>query len=377
MSGSGGFAVSRIHGEDRFYNAPAIRRHQDMLSKPRQIQKQLRKQANSAVAEAENRSDSDDSLAALLKPPSVCSSSPPRPPPTIPTNFDRLVECFTPYVNVKFLSEVNSQGRRNRESDLHLCYCLGDLWDSFAEWSVYGVGVPLVLNGKDPITQYYVPSLSGIQLYGDQVKSPWRLRRPGEDSGAESSREASCGDSSYCEADRQAKCAGDGLWSQQKHSHQTNRFSLRDKPLTSSSSYDAENCNSPGTLLFQYIETESPHTRRALTDKASSLLGDCCVQLDFHLFVCLEMDIHYTFPVISTGNGQLHFHGESSKNSLPVFGLASYKLKDSILTPSGPAECQREKTLMQAADNWIQQRNINLNDYNFFRIHYSSWGVTA
>ncbi|GFZ13761.1 hypothetical protein Acr_23g0021460 [Actinidia rufa] len=124
----------------------------------------------------ENRSDSDDLLAALLKPPSVWSSSPPRPPPTAATNFDRLVESFTPYVNAKFLSEVNSKGRKNWESDTHLYYCLGDLWESLAEWSAYGVGVPLVLNGKDPITQYYVPSLSGIQLHGDQVKSPSRLR---------------------------------------------------------------------------------------------------------------------------------------------------------------------------------------------------------
>ncbi|GFZ13762.1 hypothetical protein Acr_23g0021470 [Actinidia rufa] len=206
-------------------------------------------------------------------------------------------------------------------------------------------------------------------------------RRLGEDSDAESSREASCGDSSDCEAHKEAKCAGDGLWSQQKHSHQTNRFSLRDKPLTSSSSYDAENCNSPGTLLFQYMETDSPHTRRALTDKASSLLGDCRVQFQFlHLSVqilgrtvVVTCYLQVGFPW--HGNDQLHFYGESSKSSLPVFGLASYKLKDSILTPSGPAECQREKTLMQAAGNWIQQRNINLNDYNFFRTHYSPWGA--
>ncbi|XP_057475092.1 uncharacterized protein LOC130763149 isoform X2 [Actinidia eriantha] len=128
MSDSGGcFTVSRFHSEDRFYNPRAIWRHQDVLSKQRQIQKQLRKQANSEAVAAENRSDSDYLLAALLKPPSVCSSASPRQPPTAANNFDRLVESFTPYVNAKFLSEVNSEGRKNRESDTHLCYCLGDL----------------------------------------------------------------------------------------------------------------------------------------------------------------------------------------------------------------------------------------------------------
>lgn len=61
---------------------------------------------------------------------------------------------------------------RTREADMHPFFCLGDLWESFKEWSVYGVGVPLLLNGSDSIKQYYVPSLSGIQLYAD----PRRLR---------------------------------------------------------------------------------------------------------------------------------------------------------------------------------------------------------
>lgn len=61
----------------------------------------------------------------------------------------------------------NVRGRRTREAQVHPFYCLGDLWESFNEWSVYGVGVPLLLNGKDHVKQYYVPFLSGIQLYVD------------------------------------------------------------------------------------------------------------------------------------------------------------------------------------------------------------------
>jgi hypothetical protein len=46
-------------------------------------------------------------------------------------------------------------------------FCLGDLWEFFREWSAYGAGVPLVLNGSDSVIQYYVPYLSAIQLYAD------------------------------------------------------------------------------------------------------------------------------------------------------------------------------------------------------------------
>lgn len=45
-------------------------------------------------------------------------------------------------------------------------FALNDLWESFKEWSVYGAGVPLVLDQRQSVVQYYVPYLSAIQLYG-------------------------------------------------------------------------------------------------------------------------------------------------------------------------------------------------------------------
>lgn len=53
---------------------------------------------------------------------------------------------------------------------------LSDLWVSFKEWSAYGVGVPLLLNDSDGVVQYYVPYLSGIQLYADLSKSTTKSR---------------------------------------------------------------------------------------------------------------------------------------------------------------------------------------------------------
>lgn len=71
---------------------------------------------------------------------------------------------------------MNVRGRRTREAEPTVYYCLGDLWEAFSEWSVYGVGVPILLNGKDSIVQYYVPFLSGIQLYVDPSKPSSRVR---------------------------------------------------------------------------------------------------------------------------------------------------------------------------------------------------------
>jgi hypothetical protein len=55
-------------------------------------------------------------------------------------------------------------------------FVLGDLWESFREWSAYGVGVPLVLNDKDSVVQYYVPYLSGIQIYVQSAKPSVKSR---------------------------------------------------------------------------------------------------------------------------------------------------------------------------------------------------------
>lgn len=68
------------------------------------------------------------------------------------------------------------RGFRTGAVELQPYFVLGDLWDSFKEWSAYGVGVPLILNDSDSVVQYYVPYLSGIQIYGKSKTSSTRLR---------------------------------------------------------------------------------------------------------------------------------------------------------------------------------------------------------
>jgi len=75
--------------------------------------------------------------------------------------------------------QTNSRRWKTREAELHPYFVLGDLWESFKEWSAYGAGVPIVLNGSESVTQYYNVSLSAIQLYIDPSKPSTRLRYVG------------------------------------------------------------------------------------------------------------------------------------------------------------------------------------------------------
>ncbi|KAL2556620.1 hypothetical protein Fot_01359 [Forsythia ovata] len=329
----------------------------------------------------------------LSKRDSVRSVSPPAPPPVDVTNLDRLMESVTPFIPAQCVSEA--RGWRMQKAVSHPFYCLEDLWESLKEWSVYGAGVPLVLNEKDRIIQYYVPYLSGIQLYVDSKKPPSRLRRPGEESDAESSRETSSAGSSDCEADRRSKSIVDGSRNQQNlvnsNCQRLNRLSPRDKSVVNSSSDEAEISNSPGLLLFEYLEQEQPHNRRPLTDKISVLasqfpelkryrscdllpaswmsvawypiyripIGQTLHDLEASFLTFHSLSTHSrsnVWPQFHAANTR-QVHGivdPSSKISLPVFGLASYKLKGSILSPCAAHECEQENSLLQAADNWLR-----------------------
>ncbi|XP_030532462.1 uncharacterized protein LOC115742367 [Rhodamnia argentea] len=406
MSNSGRFAETRVRQDSRFYNPPPVRRHQQQLLLQQQLQKQLQKQSRVDSAEAEARADSSDD-SALSRPNSVCSSSPPSTANL--TNLDRLMDSVTPSVQARYLPELRSRRWRTREADPLPYYLLEELWESFKEWSVFGVGVPLLLTGNEPVKQYYVPSLSGIQLYID----PLRPRRTGEDSDAETSRETSSAGSSDCEVERRGKGIVDASWNQHNlvnsNSQKMNRLTLREKPLVSSSSDEAEVGNSSGTLIFEYLEQEQPHHRKPFYDKVSILASQFpelkrykSCDLSPSSWICVAWYPIYRIPVgptlqnfdasflsfhpLSTHSRgkfkpQLHVssgrrgRGVStpSKFSLPVFGLASYKLGGSILTPNGPHETQQANSLLQAADEWLRQLQVSLPDYQFFVSHNTQW----
>lgn len=64
------------------------------------------------------------------------------------------------------------------------------------------------------------------------------------------------------------------------------------------------------------------------------------------------------------------------KLSLPTFGMASYKFKESMWTQNGGvSEYQRANSLMQAADKWLRLLHVNQPDFKFFASHsvYQRW----
>ncbi|KAH9795062.1 hypothetical protein KPL71_005099 [Citrus sinensis] len=272
-------------------------------------------------------------------------------------------------------------------------FVLGDLWESFKEWSAYGAGVPLILNNTDCVVQYYVPYLSGIQIYGDSSKFSQKSRQPGEDSDSDF-RDSSSDGSSDCEADRGLKYCRDEI------TLRMDRFSLRDQQTALQegfSSDEGESTNSQGRLLFEYLERDVPYSREPLADKISDLafrfpmlktLRSCDLLPSSWISVAWYpiyriptgptlKDLNACFltyhslhtPMGGAPSPEVSYPSEIDgvpKMALPVFGLASYKFKGSLWTPTGGCERQLASSLLQAADNWLRLLQVNHPDFLFF-----------
>ncbi|XP_050373203.1 uncharacterized protein LOC126790881 [Argentina anserina] len=400
MSSHGGVSIGRARGENRFYNPPPIRERQQLLQKQKleQEKKQQQQQQLSVSVVVE----SDDCATSH-------SSGSGREALSEAANLDRFIEFTTPLARAQFLPKTSSRGWRSHRPESHPYFVLGDLWESFKEWSAYGAGVPLLLNGSDSVIQYYVPYLSAIQLYLDPSKPPTRIRRHGDDSDAESSRETSSDGSSDCGAERRTNGVVDKTWSWQSTADVNglgcNRVLPRDKPLTGSSSDESEICNPPGQLVFQYMEHDQPFGREPLADKIQVLASQfpelrtyksCDLSPSSWISVawypiyriptgptlqsldaCFLTFHSLSTPLKGTSTDRLRPSGArprevqnaSYKLLLPTFGLASYKFKGSFWNPNGVYESQKVNSLLQAAENWLRLLHVHHPDFNFFVSH--------
>ncbi|XP_057957680.1 uncharacterized protein LOC131150762 [Malania oleifera] len=399
MSGSGGVSVARNRSGDRFYSPPAVRRHHQMLQ-----QRNLQKQTGMGSVMGSGSGESETSTG-----PDNCSSSSSLTSsagPTGASNLDRFLEYTTPVVAAQYFPKSCTRSWRSHEKEFHPYFVLGDLWESFKEWSAYGAGVPLLLDGKDSVVQYYVPYLSGIQLYIDPSRPPSKGRRAGEDSDTESSRESSSDGSSDFETGKGPHNVAPGTWNQDltdANIQSLRRLSLRNKPVTNFSRDKSEHA---GLLVFEYFEQDPPYSREPLADKISvlasrfpdlrtfwscDLLPSSWISVAWYpiyriptgptlqnLDACFLTYHSLSTPFASTSVNWLHFPGsnarevpdaDSFKLSLPIFGLASYKFKASVWHPNGVEECQIANSLLQAADNFLRHSQVNHPDYRFFISH--------
>ncbi|PPD78195.1 hypothetical protein GOBAR_DD24886 [Gossypium barbadense] len=87
------------------------------------------------------------------------------------SNLQCFLRCITPVVPTRLLpkkcnedSNCGNLETNEKERDEE-GYSLSEVWESYSEWSAYGVDVPIVLNNGDCVVQYYSPSLSAMQIY--------------------------------------------------------------------------------------------------------------------------------------------------------------------------------------------------------------------
>ncbi|KAJ0257039.1 Uncharacterized protein HA466_0079760 [Hirschfeldia incana] len=323
------------------------------------------------------------------------------------SNVERFLESVTPSVPAHhYLSNSKAiEGEKRGSDEVELqpppppYFVLGDVWESFAEWSAYGVGLHLFLNNntncyKDRVIQYYVPSLSAIQIYtasSHTLSSSLQARRAGEESDSDFKDSSSEGSSSESET---------GLsYPKAQISAGVDQLSLRKEHLGDSSSDDGEPLSSQGRLIFEYLERDLPYIREPFADKMSDLASRfpelktlrSCDLLPSSWFSVAWYPIYKipTGPTVKDLDAcfltfhSLHtpFQGEGvktksmcevqpresvEKTSLPVFGLASYKLRGSVWTSIKGSDHQLVNFLFQSADNWLRLHQVNHPDFIFF-----------
>nr|CAD1842603.1 unnamed protein product [Ananas comosus var. bracteatus] len=395
-------AMRRGYGEDRFYSAAKARRsHQNHHHHQRSLRRSSAATGfPDATAAAAAAPGQEKPAAAVLDSPAWSEEDmPSAPSPSTPLcNLDRFLRSTAPSVPAQYLSKMRMRGWRTCDAESTPYFALGDLWESFKEWSAYGAGVPLVLDGcDDGAMQYYVPYLSGIQLYGESMRPPTSFRRIGEASDGDCYQDLSSEGSSDYEHEKGLKNTG-----QRSPNLVTSVSSLRMDGLSSMeknvalqdgfSSDDSDQGNHQGHILFEYLEMDPPYVREPLADKA------CCIFISAlawrftglktlkscDLFPSSWISIAW-YPIYRIPAGPtlqdldacfLTFHCLSTQQvtypqsvgvpmlSLLPLGLACHKFKGTTWTPNGDNRLSAS-SLQQAADCWLRHLDVDHPDYRF------------
>ncbi|KAG0537495.1 hypothetical protein BDA96_03G153400 [Sorghum bicolor] len=311
-------------------------------------------------------------------------------PATAATNLESFIASTAVRVPARCPPRTGTRGCRAGAP----YYELADLWEAFGEWSAYGAGVPLLLNGTDGVVQYYVPFLSAIQLYGSRPP-PSSKRCLNEDSDGDSALDTSSDVSNESDNDNErsigttTQCLAENICTDQE----------------SLSSDDCESSNQQPSPVFQYVEHDAPYGRQPLADmisvfackfpdlntyKSCDLLPSSWISVAWYPIYRIptgptlqDLDACFlTFHSLSTApDGTIsgcpetnNFHNNKiaavpGKITLPLIGLASYKFNGSLWTSNQHHEQQLTTSLLKAADDWLCQRQVDHPDYRFFLTH--------
>ncbi|CAH1439526.1 unnamed protein product [Lactuca virosa] len=301
------------------------------------------------------------------------------------TNLECFLDCTTPVVPSQFLSK-SEVSKLNRlwhpwEREKVEFFTLGDLWNSFDEWSAYGAGVPIKVDaGEDEtIIQYYVPYLSAIQIFTSNSALNY-LREE-----TDSETRDSFSDSFSDESESEKLSRWDGCSSEEGVFEHENTLPFNDRL---------------GNLYFQYFERSTPYGRVPLLDKISmlsqkypGLMSLRSVDLSPASWMAVAWYPIYHIPMGRTikdlSTCFLTYHtlsssfqdtdnedhdGFSKKKRevgegihVPPFGLATYKMQGDLWT-SGKNGNDHEKlvSLLNVAGCWLKQLNVQHHDFNYF-----------
>ncbi|KAI3741768.1 hypothetical protein L1987_59445 [Smallanthus sonchifolius] len=327
MPSSGGFAVSRSDTGDHIGGYSNVDPDLNQVLQKHQLRRQNHHHQLQGMAVA----DADEFNAALSIPPFLSSSSfsGPSTPPNNITNLESFLDSVTPIVPAQNSSEVNSSGKVSREADIHPYYCIGDLWETFQEWSAYGAGVPFLLYA---------------------LISYWSLAKEN--------------DVESHEPNPRTSSVLDGSSAALNLNHQKlKQASLLVSQFPELSKYRSCDLSPSSWTCVAWYPIYRIPVGPTLKDLEASFLT---------LHSLSTQPGSYSGSEFSSRNDH-GVHGTtdpSSRVRLPVIGLASYKLKGSIISPCDPQEREQENALLEAANNWLHNLQALLPDYQFFLKRY-------
>ncbi|MCO5548903.1 hypothetical protein L7F22_002365 [Adiantum nelumboides] len=302
------------------------------------------------------------------------------------SNLYHFLQHTTPRVPSQSLSKSHFRGlsaQDSRDCEKN-CFSLNDLWDSFDEWSAYGAGVPILLNNRETVIQYYVPYLSGIQLYASaeldmSVRSRRRLGDDSDGSEMDDRDSNSDGSSSDYEADKVSK----------------------HMPWTASGVL--ERVHGGEALLFEFFEAEAPSYRIPLFDKIRNLCTQfpglktlCSNEISESSWLSVAWYPIYRIPMGPTLKDLtacfLTYHslstlqtGEATEASgshsisgtkmyLHPFGLAGYKFRGPVWSLANAKDRQQTNSLLKSSDDWLRRLHVQHPDFDYFMAHFASNG---
>ncbi|XP_073039751.1 uncharacterized protein [Primulina eburnea] len=304
------------------------------------------------------------------------------------TNLESFLDSTTPMVPSRFLYKDDVK-KLNRvwhplEREKVEYFMLGDLWNSFGEWSAYGAGVPVTADDGKNLDQYFVPYLSAIQIF--TTSSLINCLKDREETDSTSETRDSFNDSFSDESESEKLSRWDGCSSDEGPFENDNFWHPNEKW---------------GGLYFQYFEKSSPYGRVPLTDKVSSLaqrypglMSLRSVDLSpaswmavawypiYHIpgtgrtFKDLQA-CFLTYHTLSSSFQDMEFEydvenvdGKTEEEvviSLTPFGLATYKMQGDVWISDKNAHGKEKLGLLSCrADSWLKQLGVQHHDFDYF-----------